>query len=55
MRHFIVSHNETIYTGNVYRKGYMYLMLHHLAGATIQVENIVNCNYYPKENGNIYQ
>ena len=27
----------TIYTGNFHRKGY--LMLHHLAGATIQVAN----------------
>ena len=29
------SHNETIHTGNFHRKGY--LMLHHLASATIQL------------------
>ena len=32
----------TKYTGNFHRKGY--LMLHHLAGATIQVANLVNFN-----------
>ena len=30
----------TEHTGNFHRKGY--LMLHHLAGATIQVANLVN-------------
>ena len=32
-------------TGNFHRKGY--LMLHHLAGATIQVEIIVNLKCHP--------
>ena len=41
--------------GNTYRyfsqkKGY--LMLHHLAGATIQVANLVNYNRHPQEDGN---
>ena len=31
---------DTIHTGSFHRKGY--LMLHHLAGATIQVANLVN-------------
>ena len=35
-----VGHHETIHTGNFHRKGY--LKLHHLAGATIQVANLVN-------------
>ena len=27
-------------------------MLHHLAGATIQVANLVNYNFHPQEDGN---
>ena len=29
-------------------------MLHHLAGATIQIANLVNYNYHPNEDGNNY-
>ena len=36
----MLRHHETIHTGNFHRKGY--LMLHHLAGATIQVANLIN-------------
>ena len=36
--------------GNFNRKSY--LMLHHLAGATIQVAYLVNYNCHPEEDGN---
>ena len=39
-----------MHTGNFHRKGY--IMLHHLAGATIQVANLVNYNCHPLEDGN---
>ena len=41
----VLRHHETIHTDNFHRKGY--LMLHHLAGATIQVANFVNFNCHP--------
>ena len=37
------------HTGNFHRKGY--LLLHHLAGASIQVANLVNYNCHPQEDG----
>ena len=48
MGHFsVVPH-----TGNFHRKGY--IMLHHLACATIQVANLVNLIAILQEDGNIY-
>ena len=35
----------TKHTGNFHRNGY--LMLHHLAGATLQITNLVNYNCHP--------
>ena len=36
-----------MHIGNTHRMGY--LMLHHVAGATIQVANLVNYNCHPRE------
>ena len=46
----VLRHRKKIHTGNFHRIGY--LMLHHLAGATIHVANIVNNNCHPIEDGN---
>ena len=43
-------HHETIHTGNLHRNDY--LMLHHIAAATIQVANLVNYNCYPLDDDN---
>ena len=43
-------YHETIHTGIFHRKGY--LMLHHLAGATIKVAYLVNYNCTHQEDGN---
>ena len=43
--------HETIHTGNFHRKGY--LMLHHLAGATIELANLVNYNCHPQDDGSV--
>ena len=45
-----ISVDETIHKGNFYRKGY--LIIHHLAGAIIQVANLVIYNCHPLEDGN---
>ena len=45
----MLPHHEIIHTGNFQRKGI--LMLYHLAGATVQVANlIISAN--PQEDGN---
>ena len=44
----MLSYHETIHTTNLHKEGY--LLLHHLAGATIQFANLVNYNC--QEDGN---
>ena len=43
----MLRQHETIHTGNFHRKGY--LILHHLAGATVQAANLVNYNGIPQD------
>ena len=44
----VLIHHDTIYPGSFYRKGKTAcILLHHLAGATIQLANLVNYECHP--------